>query len=404
MSGFRMVLLCLLIFAACAPVAAQGSIELAVIEGVIVPPGADRGGNRRVSTAETQSGIITRTSDILVRPVYTVNTRLAFVREHGEFGGLLTEPGQRVSEGDLLSEQIWNNRGWREYLIPDLEIQQQRAEFNLEQHHRRFREENNDWLIELGEARLLAELRDDPLYILRLSRMELAYQQFLSEAEIARLAYEQSIHDTLNNPTLREGLYAPFDGIITSVSRRAALIQFVTWAEMPYVVRLADENSAAFMMHGYPEEIRHGKKFTVTGEIDGNEISFTARVVSDLIAAGYFPIMQPERARRQFFMAPEDPAALDEALAAIGKTFFDLVYEDAYFRAVSYEADILGPAGVILPIRTIQQRNITNYVHIFKNERQFVRNITVGAQHGAHHVGYAEILCGLEPGQAVVIP
>ena len=371
------------------------AMSAAIAEGVIVPPGQGRRTEEQPELVEAQIGNIINSGRLYITARYINYARLDFERYYGRFAGVFVEEGQRVRQGDLLSEQFFDN------LQPDLVLQRYNALFRLEELGRRFRDEQLEWTINLENARFAAEFESDPKQLIDLARLETAYRQFLLEHEAARLIYEQRVEAI--NESLREGIYAPFDGKITAVSERVRFVgDHLHRGFLPFVAVIVDENSDYLFMYGTPVNVRYGKIFTVEG-FDG-EMVFQARVVHDIVAPGRFPLLHPDRYRRHFLLRPVDQAAFDAALAERDMTFFDLAVQQISFRAVAYGYELLGPEGVILPLRALREENDLNYVYIYENGRTSRRNVILGASHGALHVGYIQILCGLEAGQLVAIP
>jgi len=362
---------------ACSAVQTTNSVSNAVAEGIIAPfQSEDLVHDLNLDLEEVRRGDLERIIDLPVFASFNVTRSLVFEQSGGLYSGPLAGPvGTQVQAGDLLGEQSFE-------MTEAMEIARYRLVFQIEQFETQYENERRDRMHEIREARTAlsnAEANYRDMMRLQLRRLELQLDQFLHEVQLRRTNFQEQLEEIDN---LTEQIYAPFDGILTSI-RDAEYGTIV--APMTSFFTIAKEDSIMFHVSTLADILRFGNTVMITGD----NLAFEAVVVSDSLVTGQTQLMR-------YSLLPADQDAFYEMLTNNGLELIDL-FRTSLSLIVS---EVLVHDTLIVPLRAIRQENRAEYVLIYNDGRIMKRYITRGFQVQS----YAQILMGVEEGQWVIMP
>ena len=376
-----LVLVLVVFLAACGAVNDTEDVSAAVSAGLLVPPGNAATRSRNMNIVTVQRGDIVRQVSLHVSVTFPVLHNIAFEQYGGNYSGNLGgQTGTRLNGGELLAEQRFD-------VTETQEITRDRLFREIELFERQLLQDSVRRTAEIEDARRnieFAPASEHGILLLRLSRMELAFDVFLGDAEETRRGFKQRLEE-IESLMQTERLYAPFGGILVQLGN--PLINSVVQRNQNFFM-IADDSFVQFTVVSVPEVIRFGNVFTI--EEDETGLSFEARVVSDPLVTGkHADIMT-------FVLAPTDEAAFFDKLAHTGFTTLDLVAHGSFRMTAT---DTLAHDTLILPAQAIRSEGNLEYVYVYEGGQMLKRYITRGLQ----FQNDVQILIGLEEGQQVVV-
>ncbi|MCL2201759.1 MAG: hypothetical protein FWB75_07315 [Oscillospiraceae bacterium] len=413
MSGHKTVLCiliaALLLLSACgANAQVTYRLDDAVNEGMLIAPGTEDSA-RTMDIVPVLRQSMTLNTTFLARPVFPVTQAMRFNTREGTLN-LLVEPGQRVSQGDVLARLTMP-------LDVRLEAEYAAASRRLSRFEEDFELERSELFAELESARQASATPNSitsPRAAVELELLEVMFESFEHRSAMTRDILQNQV-DSLNTLRTGEELIAPFDGLVISAVNESAQL----WAN-PVILTIVDCSVFYFQVniradgtplnqynilgHNNIIPIRSNERHSHDG---GHQplLSFNARVVSDSWAG-------TEREVFTYLLAPLDREALISELTELAELELldsedlpsGLAEPDPIMTMLTYgftaSAMItLAQDTLTLPSRAVFTENLRSFVHIYNDGVLGRRYIHTGVSSN----NVVQIISGLEEGTMVVI-
>ena len=339
-------------------------VDEAIRQGIITPIAEHA--TREIQWDVIRIGSIEQHLSYHVMPFFPERRSLGFSGYGGEFSGAYVSVNDRVSAGDLLAELFTTSEA--------LEIERDRLVLRYNQHQARFETENQTLGREIARSSgLHREQLEHQLQQL------IFYSNNYSEYLLGRI-------NNINCYLVGEQIHAPFDGIITYVSRLEAGDYIHSPGQA--IFEIACDSILHFSVTGSTTVIRHGDTFYIRQQSGNLEIY--VQVISDPLAS------RARASEMQFILAAVCQDSMDEILDDAELTLLDLA-------SIPFGLSTSIPLAVdaVLASRdAIHEEDDRNFVFIYEGGNLLKRYVTLGVQFGND----VQILAGLEPGQKVMLP
>lgn len=366
------LLFCLAGCASGAAVTEETALADAISGGVIADINSLTVKDTDYDLGEVVIGRISRKHDVTIR-LFSPNRREEYFKnDGGRLKGVYVTTGDRVQKGDVLAEIIFD--------VESLTAQREQLLIKM----RRFEQDkaNEDAQHQKNLMTQDAELSDE-LAALKQAQRELAYKQFLFDAENTRAEYNKHLAD-IDEKLAGEQITAAFDGIIRYVHSAKNGSTIRNWT---HIITIEDDSALLFSTQGPVDVLRYGDVFEV--ESRNHDLKFEVKVVYD-------PICTDTRdAQYTYVLAPVDEAALCAALAE--KEIDDYTLNTMSLTGYPFAFNL--DQVLIAPKRAVKQEDTKQFVYIYEDgivKKRYVKTYL-------NYQDEIQILDGLSAGQMVVL-